>query len=412
LAFKDSSGTAVIDAVLTDIGRKRMADGTFRPVKFALGDDEVDYSLIGPDAFATEGAQISLSGTAMFEAYGSEAKNIQYGLNTFDTPHSLYRPILKLNEKVETAAQMSGSSKRAAQLYTQWYATDPTDSVAKFKIGRTGGTPEGAEAYYLAANDETANKMREILTGSAAAGAPTNSKYFKFLEDRNFESNKIIIESGLDNIPIEEEMSIDFTDVPGATTHRDHELTGEIFFKLPVAIDYNNRIKYLVKRNYLDRHYFIMADNRFIEKILGPSRSCSSFKNFADGTADINFQTTVENTPITYFNQFDDYYTFVIDGVPNLMFDHEMYSYPSTKFSNLLGPKGTATAINFAIIKKLKANSTATRDYRYAKYGKTDQKLFDATHKFDYIETVIYIVGATTDARIQAPVRIIRYSGT
>jgi hypothetical protein len=94
------------------------------------------------------------------------------------------------------------------------------------------------------------------------------------------------------------------------------------------------------------------------------------------------------------------------------MFDHEMYSYPSTKFSNLLGPKGTVTAINFAIIKKLKANSSATRDYRYTKYGKTDQKLFDAKHKFDYIETVIYIAGATTDSRIQAPVRIIRYSGT
>jgi hypothetical protein len=402
LAFKDSSGTAVIDAVLTDIGRKRMADGTFRPVKFALGDDEVDYALIGPAAFATEGAQISLSGTAMFEAYGSEAKNIQYGLNTFDTTESLYRPILKLNDKAEVAAQMSGSARHAAQLYAQY----PTAGLG---IGRTDRTADGADAYYLAANDETADKMREILTGSAAAGAPPNSKFFKFLEDRNFEGNKIVVESGLDNIPIEEEMSIDFSKVPDISYRSEFIVP---FFKLPVAINYDNRIKYLVKRNYLDRHYFIMADNRFIEKILGPSRNCSSFKNFADGTADINFQTTVENTPITYFNQFDDYYTFVIDGIPNLMFDHEMYSYPSTKFSNLLGPKGTATAINFAIIKKLKANSSAERDYRYAKYGKTDQKLFDATHKFDYIETVIYIVGATTDARIQAPVRIIRYSGT
>jgi len=411
LAFKDSSGTAVIDAVLTDIGRKRMADGTFRPVKFALGDDEVDYALVGPDAFNTgDDLEISLSGTAMFEAFGSETKNIQYGLNTFDTPNSLYRPILKLNDKVAVASQMSGSAKRATQLYTQWYAADPASAATS--IGRTDGTADGAEAYYLAVNNETADKMREILTGSAAADAPLNSKYFKFLEDRNFEGNKIIVESGLDNIPIEETMYIDFTDAPGAPSWKGYEFTGETFFKLPVAIDYDNRIKYLVKRNYLDRHYFIMADNRFIEKILGPSRNCSSFKNFADGTADINFQTTVENTPITYLSQFDDYYTFVIDGVPNLMFDHEMYSYPSTKFSNLLGPKGTATAINFAIVNKLKQNSTATRDYRYTKYGKTDQKIFDAKHKFDYIETVIYIIGATTDARVQAPVRIIRYSGT
>ena len=407
MAFKDTSGTAVIDAVLTDIGRKRMANGTFRPVKFALGDDEVDYSIIGPVAFTEEiegtPVKISIEDTPMFEAYGSEAKNIQYGLNTFETPDSLYRPILKLNDKVEVAAQMSGSAKRAAQLYAQY----PSVGIG---IGRTDRTADGADAYYLAANDETADKMREIFTGSAAPGAPPNSKFFKFLEDRNFEGNKIVIESGLDNIPTGDEIFVDFTLHPEIPIPDGME--GGTYIKLPVAVDYSNRIKYLVKRNYLDRHYFIMADNRFIEKILGPSRNCSSFKNFADGAADINFQTTVENTPITYLNQFDDYYTFVIDGIPNLMFDHEMYSYPSTKFSNLLGPKGTATAVNFVIIKKLKANSTATRDYRYTKYGKTDQKLFDAKHKFDYIETVIYIVGATTDARVQAPVRIIRYSGT
>ena len=140
MAFKDTSGTAVIDAVLTDIGRKRMADGTFRPVKFALGDDEVDYSLVGPAAFSTgTDLDISLSGTAMFEAFGSEAKNIQYGLNTFDTPDSLYRPILKLNDKASIAAHMSGSSKRATQLYTQWYSTDSTGGALKLKIGKRTG---------------------------------------------------------------------------------------------------------------------------------------------------------------------------------------------------------------------------------------------------------------------------------
>ena len=199
MAFKDTSGTAVIDAVLTDIGRKRMADGTFRPVKFALGDDAIDYSLVGPDAFSTgDELEISLSGSVMFEAFGSDAKNIQYGLNTVDTPNSLYRPILKLNDKVEVAAQMSGSARRAAQLYAQY------DTYTN--IGMGDGLAANAEAFYIAANDETADKMREIFTGSAAAGAPPNSKYFKFLEDRSFEGNKIVIESGLDNIPIVEEI--------------------------------------------------------------------------------------------------------------------------------------------------------------------------------------------------------------
>ena len=57
-------------------------------------------------------------------------------------------------------------------------------------------------------------------------------------------------------------------------------------------------------------------------------------------------------------------------------------------------------------------NSSGDRDYRYTKYGVTDQALFGGLHKFDYIETVINVLGATTDAKIQIPVRLIRYSGT
>jgi hypothetical protein len=46
MAFLDNSGDIILDAVLTDEGRKRLAkgDGTFRIVKFALSDDEIDYS--------------------------------------------------------------------------------------------------------------------------------------------------------------------------------------------------------------------------------------------------------------------------------------------------------------------------------------------------------------------------------
>ena len=46
MAFLDNSGDIILDAVLTDTGRMRLAkgDGSFRIVKFAFGDDEVDYS--------------------------------------------------------------------------------------------------------------------------------------------------------------------------------------------------------------------------------------------------------------------------------------------------------------------------------------------------------------------------------
>ena len=45
MAYRDDCGEIILDAVLTDAGRKRMAQGRFKITKFALGDDEIDYSL-------------------------------------------------------------------------------------------------------------------------------------------------------------------------------------------------------------------------------------------------------------------------------------------------------------------------------------------------------------------------------
>lgn len=49
MAYLDSN-TIVLDAVLTDLGRKRLAQGDLNITKFALFDDEVDYSLYEEDA--------------------------------------------------------------------------------------------------------------------------------------------------------------------------------------------------------------------------------------------------------------------------------------------------------------------------------------------------------------------------
>ena len=47
MAFLDNSGDIILDAVLTDHGRKLLAkgDGSFQITKFALGDEEINYGL-------------------------------------------------------------------------------------------------------------------------------------------------------------------------------------------------------------------------------------------------------------------------------------------------------------------------------------------------------------------------------
>ena len=49
MGFLDhATNNIIIDAVLTDLGRAFLArnDGSFSLVKFAMGDDEVDYTII------------------------------------------------------------------------------------------------------------------------------------------------------------------------------------------------------------------------------------------------------------------------------------------------------------------------------------------------------------------------------
>ena len=47
MAFLDNSGDIILDAVLTELGRKKLAqgNGTFNITKFAVADDEIDYRL-------------------------------------------------------------------------------------------------------------------------------------------------------------------------------------------------------------------------------------------------------------------------------------------------------------------------------------------------------------------------------
>ena len=57
MAFLDNSGDIILDAVLTDEGRRRLArgDGSFRVVKFALSDDEINYGLFDNNVSTEQG---------------------------------------------------------------------------------------------------------------------------------------------------------------------------------------------------------------------------------------------------------------------------------------------------------------------------------------------------------------------
>ena len=82
MGFLDhSTNNIIVDAVLTDLGRQRLSqnDGTFSIVKFALGDDEIDYSIIKKFGL-TVGREKIEKNTPIFEAQTSNGLGLKYKL--------------------------------------------------------------------------------------------------------------------------------------------------------------------------------------------------------------------------------------------------------------------------------------------------------------------------------------------
>lgn len=99
MAFLDNSGDIILDAVLTDAGRFRLAqgDGTFNIVKFALADDEINYGLYNK-AHPSGSAYYDLDilQTPVFEAFTNNASSMKNQLVSYSSTNLLYLPVMKI----------------------------------------------------------------------------------------------------------------------------------------------------------------------------------------------------------------------------------------------------------------------------------------------------------------------------
>ena len=110
MGFLDNSGDIILDAVLTDLGRKRLAEGNgrFSVAKFALGDDEIDYGLYDKNAVGgTPYYDISILQTPVLEAFTNNMSSMKSRLMTYSETDLLYLPVIKINNDGESALNAS-----------------------------------------------------------------------------------------------------------------------------------------------------------------------------------------------------------------------------------------------------------------------------------------------------------------
>jgi hypothetical protein len=183
MAFLDNSGDIILDAVLTDVGRKRLAagNGSFSVSKFALGDDEVDYSLYR-NSNSTEGSHPSGSAyydlnilqTPVLEAFTNSSSILKSRLVSYSQPDLLYLPVIKNNDKVS-----------------------PTVDKATSSITANGGIPEGG--YLVGVGRTTCDPS--TFKSTADKVSPFRTRTGLICGDRGFalDGQFVCLDQGLDN---------------------------------------------------------------------------------------------------------------------------------------------------------------------------------------------------------------------
>jgi len=198
MAFLDNSGDIILDAVLTDVGRKKMAEGNFKIVKFALGDDEIDYGLYNKNnPSGSAYYDLEILQTPIFEAFTAKNANINYGLLTISREDLLYLPVMLQNTKDGDASAVKADSNGIVN---------------------------------LAVNGETAQIIQGLARASTAIDSP-------------------LISSATNGLYILLETELNTTDLAGTSANRSSYLMGNNLINSETNISIDNRFLNAVLAN-------------------------------------------------------------------------------------------------------------------------------------------------------------------
>ena len=187
MAFLDNSGDIILDAVLTDTGRFRMARGDFRISKFALGDDEIDYSLFNKNhPSGSAYYDLEVLRTPLMEALTNNTSTMKSKLLTITRTNILHLPVLKL---------LDGGNRSTAGI---------RKGLEKVIYSRLNATTGG---YIITCNEATEVDAVLANTTPSINGIMKGSTQTAVAESQNF----IAVERGLDTTEISPKVTMPAT---------------------------------------------------------------------------------------------------------------------------------------------------------------------------------------------------------
>lgn len=131
-----STNNIILDAVLTDYGRQRLAtaNSAFNITHYSLGDDEVDYRLIRKYGRAVGKEKIEKN-TPIFESLTNQNIALKYKLigreNDGTSVSTIFLPVLKLGTNAPSLQRSGNASSSSASVKVDLYYNNSTDVPAE-----------------------------------------------------------------------------------------------------------------------------------------------------------------------------------------------------------------------------------------------------------------------------------------
>lgn len=150
MGFLVNNGDIILDAVLTDLGRERLArgDGSFAIDKFALADDEIDYGQYDKDNInGSPYYDLTILQTPVLEAFTDNGALMKSKLLTYGNNNQLYLPVLNPMTGPGTAAFLNGVYYVVADLTT--YNTLTNNNTQGLDAGLLNGYEPGSSDNYI-----------------------------------------------------------------------------------------------------------------------------------------------------------------------------------------------------------------------------------------------------------------------
>ncbi len=377
MAFLDNSGDIILDAVLTDTGRLRLAQGdaSFKISKFALGDDEINYSLYNKNhASGSAYYDLEVLQTPVLEAFTNNTSNLKSKLLSISRTNVLYMPTLKLAKVPYGNGTYQGTNRKQH---------GPSDFFQRFDPEQNETQKD--ERFYVAADEST----YEALTGfrdTHSSTTTTTGASFKrsgilkgYVGGTTDPGQKDIIrvDQGLDTNEISPELGID-TDL-------------------------------------YESAYIVEIDYR-LGRIANTSTNTPAAVNFIDDDNIAQYYLTSQGTQDSFINPFGslDNASAVVNGTTSKNKD----DLESTWMQTYEGPRGST--LHFNILASQELNSSTYLFTQLGSYEDSDgsdnmmafpedgNDLLVQNKNTYYIDTTIRVIGANTGFRLDIPIRYIK----